>query len=170
MFFVDPLFFADGWDEVEHDGETRDVCQTKAPAGPMQAWPMQAWLGAGSTLSSSLAVLAPASLYAGAPSLLDRKRNPTRRRKNRMTTPKIAIVTGAGTGVGRAAALALIKAGYVVALAGRRKDKLEEVAAEGAATQGRSMVVPTDVAHPAAIKAPVPAVKDAHGRLDLLFN
>jgi hypothetical protein len=64
MFFVDPLFFSDGWDEVEPDGETRDVCRTKAPAGPMQAW-----LGAGSTPSSSLAVSAPASLYAGAPSL-----------------------------------------------------------------------------------------------------
>ena len=51
-------------------------------------------------------------------------------------TQKIAIVTGAGTGVGRAAALALMKAGYVVALAGRRKDKLDEVATEGAATQG----------------------------------
>jgi hypothetical protein len=38
MFFVDPLFFSDGWDEVEPDGETRDVCRTKAPAGPMQAW------------------------------------------------------------------------------------------------------------------------------------
>ncbi len=87
-----------------------------------------------------------------------------------MTTPKIAIVTGAGTGVGRAAALALMKAGYVVALAGRRKDKLEEVAAEGAATQGRSMVVPTDVADPAAIKALFAAVKAAHGRLDVLFN
>ena len=63
-------------------------------------------------------------------------------------TPRIAIVTGAGTGVGRAAALALMKAGFVVALAGRRKDKLEEVAAEGAAVQGRSMIVPTDVPIP----------------------
>jgi NAD(P)-dependent dehydrogenase (short-subunit alcohol dehydrogenase family) len=87
-----------------------------------------------------------------------------------MTTPKIAVVTGAGTGVGRAAALALMKAGYVVTLAGRRKDKLEEVAAEGAAAQGRSMVVPTDVADPAAIKALFAAVKATHGRLDLLFN
>ena len=46
------------------------------------------------------------------------------------TTPKIALVTGAGTGVGRAAALALMKAGFTVVLAGRRKDKLDEVAAE----------------------------------------
>src|SRR5262249_20255139 len=92
------------------------------------------------------------------------------RLKDSMTTPKIAIVTGAGTGVGRAAALALMKAGYVAGLAGRRKDKLEEAAAEGAPTQGRTMVVPTDVADPAAVKALFAAVKAAHGRLDLLFN
>src|SRR6516225_4338291 len=98
------------------------------------------------------------------------RRNSTRRYETEMTTPKIAIVTGAGTGVGRAAALALMKAGYVVALAGRRKEKLEEVAAEGAATQGRSMTVPTDVADPESIKALFATVKTAHGRLDLLFN
>ena len=85
-------------------------------------------------------------------------------------TQKIAIVTGAGTGVGRAAALALMKAGYVVALAGRRKDKLDEVAAEAGATQGRSLVVSTDVADPVAIKSLFAKVKEAYGRLDLLFN
>src|SRR5580692_12500666 len=85
-------------------------------------------------------------------------------------TQKIAIVTGAGTGVGRAAALALMKAGYVVALAGRRADKLQEVAAEGAATEGRSLAVETDIADPASIKALFAKVKEAHGRLDLLFN
>jgi NAD(P)-dependent dehydrogenase (short-subunit alcohol dehydrogenase family) len=87
-----------------------------------------------------------------------------------MTSQKIAIVTGAGTGVGRAAALALMKAGYVVALAGRRADKLGEVAAEGAATQGKSLAVETDIADPASIKALFAKVKEAHGRLDLLFN
>jgi NAD(P)-dependent dehydrogenase (short-subunit alcohol dehydrogenase family) len=87
-----------------------------------------------------------------------------------MSTEKIAIVTGAGTGVGRAAALALMKAGYVVALAGRRKDKLDEVAAEGRAGQGRSLTVPTDIADPAGVKALFAAVKDAYGRLDVLFN
>ena len=83
---------------------------------------------------------------------------------------KIAVVTGAGTGVGRAAALALMKAGYIVALAGRRKDKLDEVAKEGAATGGKSLVAPTDIADPAQIKALFAKVKDAFGRLDVLFN
>src|SRR6201989_2890725 len=85
-------------------------------------------------------------------------------------TTKVAIVTGAGTGVGRAAALALMKAGYAVVLAGRRKDKLDVVAAEGAAAQGKSCVVPTDVADPASIKALFAAVKERFGRLDVLFN
>jgi NAD(P)-dependent dehydrogenase (short-subunit alcohol dehydrogenase family) len=83
---------------------------------------------------------------------------------------KIAVVTGAGTGVGRAAALALMKAGYVVALAGRRKDKLEEVADEGAAGNAKSLVVPTDVADPTAIKMLFAKVKDTFDRLDVLFN
>src|SRR3974377_1382062 len=96
--------------------------------------------------------------------------NPTRRGKDPMTTPKIAIVTGAGTGVGRAAALALMKAGYVVALAGRRADKLKEVAAEGAPAEGKSLAVETDIADPASIKALFAKVREAHGRLDLLFN
>jgi NAD(P)-dependent dehydrogenase (short-subunit alcohol dehydrogenase family) len=85
-------------------------------------------------------------------------------------TQKIAIVTGAGTGVGRAAALALMKAGYVVALAGRRADKLKEVAAEGAVAEGKSLAVETDIADPASIKALFAKVMAAHGRLDLLFN
>ncbi len=73
---------------------------------------------------------------------------------------KIAIITGAGTGVGRAAALALMKAGYIVALAGRRRDKLDQVAAEGALTQGRSLVVPTDVSDPDGVKALFAEVKE----------
>jgi NAD(P)-dependent dehydrogenase (short-subunit alcohol dehydrogenase family) len=83
---------------------------------------------------------------------------------------RIAIVTGAGTGVGRAAALALMKAGFTVVLAGRRKDKLDEVAAEGAKAGGKSLVVPTDVADPYSIAALFAATKKAFGRLDLLFN
>jgi len=85
-----------------------------------------------------------------------------------MSTGKIAIVTGAGTGVGRAAALALMNAGYTVALAGRRKDKLDEVAAQG--PPGRCLAVPTDVADPAAVKALFAKVTETYGRLDLLFN
>jgi NAD(P)-dependent dehydrogenase (short-subunit alcohol dehydrogenase family) len=83
---------------------------------------------------------------------------------------KIALVTGAGTGVGRAAALALMKAGFTVVLAGRRKDKLDEVAAEGAKNGGKSLAVPADVADPASIAALFTATKKAFGRLDVLFN
>ena len=83
---------------------------------------------------------------------------------------KIAVVTGAGTGVGRAAALNLMKTGFTVVLVGRRKDKLDEVAKEGAAFGGRSFAVPTDVGDPAAIKALFARVKQEFGRLDVLFN
>jgi NAD(P)-dependent dehydrogenase (short-subunit alcohol dehydrogenase family) len=79
-------------------------------------------------------------------------------------------VTGAGTGVGKAAALALMKSGFTVVLAGRRKDKLEEVAKEGAAQGGKSLVVPADVADPASIKALFAKTKETFRRLDVLFN
>ena len=85
-------------------------------------------------------------------------------------TAKIALVTGAGTGVGRGAALALMKAGFTVVLAGRRKEKLEEVAQEAAAHGGKSLVVPADIADPASIKALFAKTKEAFGRLDILFN
>ncbi|HYA07353.1 MAG TPA: SDR family oxidoreductase [Xanthobacteraceae bacterium] len=87
-----------------------------------------------------------------------------------MPARKVALVTGAGTGVGRAVTLALMREGYAVVLAGRRKDKLEEVAKEGAPTPGDALVVPTDVADAAAIKALFAKTKDSYGRLDLLFN
>ena len=87
-----------------------------------------------------------------------------------MSGQKVAIVTGAGTGVGRAAALALMKVGYAVVLAGRRKEMLEAVAQEGKATNGQSLVVPTDVADPASIKALFAKTKETFGRLDVLFN
>ena len=87
-----------------------------------------------------------------------------------MSEQKIAIVTGAGTGVGRAAALALMKAGYAVVLTGRRKEMLDAVAKEGAAAGGKTLVVPTDIADPAAIKALFAKTKEAFGRLDVLFN
>lgn len=81
---------------------------------------------------------------------------------------KVAVVTGAGTGVGRAAALALMKDGFSVVLAGRRKEPLEAVAAEGKPAQ--SLVVPTDVSDLSSIKALFTKVKDTFGRLDVLFN
>ncbi len=88
-------------------------------------------------------------------------------------TGKIALVTGAGSGVGRASAVALIRAGWTVALVGRRADALEATAMEGkkgAGEAGRSMVLPADVSQPAAVDAVFAAVEQAHGRLDLLFN
>src|SRR5690348_10266823 len=83
---------------------------------------------------------------------------------------RIAIVTGAGTGVGRAVALALMKAGYAVVLAGRRREKLEEVAKEAAAVDGKCLCVPTDVTDADSIKALFAETKRRFGRLDLLFN
>ena len=87
-----------------------------------------------------------------------------------MSARKVALVTGAGTGVGRAVTLALMKEGYAVVLAGRRKDMLEAVAKEGAQTPGEALTVPTDIADPAAIKALFTKTKETYGRLDLLFN
>jgi len=83
---------------------------------------------------------------------------------------KVAIVTGAGTGIGKAAALALLKDGYRVALAGRRKDRLEEVVAEAGPAGSRALAVPTDVADPQSIQALFARTKEAFGRLDVLFN
>jgi len=81
---------------------------------------------------------------------------------------KVAIVTGAGTGIGKASALALGNAGYAVALAGRRKEALDETAKE--AKGAHTLVVPTNVGDPASVKALFAKVKDHFGRLDLLFN
>ena len=85
------------------------------------------------------------------------------------THNKIAIVTGAGSGIGKAVALTFLKDGYSVALAGRRKDALEQVAAESGAGK-RALVVPTDVASPDSVKALFAATKKTFGRLDVIFN
>jgi NAD(P)-dependent dehydrogenase (short-subunit alcohol dehydrogenase family) len=82
---------------------------------------------------------------------------------------RIAIVTGAGSGIGKAAALALLQEGYAVALAGRRKDALESVARE-AKPGARTLIVPTDVGDPASVRALFARTREAFGRLDLLFN
>ena len=82
---------------------------------------------------------------------------------------KIAIVTGAGSGIGKSVALALLKDGYSVALAGRRKVALEQALKESAAG-ARALAVPTDVSDPQSVKALFAKTKEAFGRLDLLFN
>jgi NAD(P)-dependent dehydrogenase (short-subunit alcohol dehydrogenase family) len=81
---------------------------------------------------------------------------------------KVAIVTGAGSGIGRAVSLALLRAGWAVALAGRRAEPLAAVAAEAA--EGRTLAIPTDVADAAAVDALFAGTRDRFGRLDLLFN
>lgn len=84
-------------------------------------------------------------------------------------TQKIAVVTGAGTGVGRAASLALMNAGYTVVLAGRRMEMLEETKKLGD-NIGKSLCVSADMTSPASIAALFDTVKKNYGRLDLLFN
>ena len=86
------------------------------------------------------------------------------------STQKVAIVTGASSGIGKASALALMKEGYAVVFAGRRKDMLESAAAEGKGTPGKSLVVQTDVTSHESIKALFAKTKETFGRLDLLFN
>jgi NAD(P)-dependent dehydrogenase (short-subunit alcohol dehydrogenase family) len=83
---------------------------------------------------------------------------------------KIALVTGAGTGIGKAVALALMREGYTVTLAGRRPDKLDETAAEGSAIGARSLAMATDVSDPASVKALFAKTRETFGRLDVVFN
>jgi NAD(P)-dependent dehydrogenase (short-subunit alcohol dehydrogenase family) len=82
---------------------------------------------------------------------------------------KIAIVTGAGSGIGKSVALTLLKDGYGVALAGRRKDALEQAVKDSGAG-ARAQAVPTDVSDPQSVKALFAKTKETFGRLDLLFN
>jgi len=82
----------------------------------------------------------------------------------------IALVTGAGTGVGRASALALLRQGWSVALVGRRREPLEETRKLAGDAAGRTLVVSADVSEPAAVEAAFQQTKAAFGRLDLLFN
>jgi NAD(P)-dependent dehydrogenase (short-subunit alcohol dehydrogenase family) len=82
---------------------------------------------------------------------------------------KTALVTGAGSGIGRASALALLREGYAVVLAGRRREALEGTAAE-AGPGARALVVPADVSDPASVRGLFDATRQAFGRLDLLFN
>jgi len=83
---------------------------------------------------------------------------------------KVAMVTGAGTGIGKQTALALLGEGYAVVLAGRRREPLEATAAEGASRGSPTLVVPADVSDPTSVKALFARTLEAFGRLDLLFN
>ena len=83
---------------------------------------------------------------------------------------KVAIVTGAGTGIGNRTALALLEERYYVVLAGRRVEPLEATAAEAGPAASRALVVPTDVGDPSAVQALFAKTKEKFGRLDLLFN
>jgi NAD(P)-dependent dehydrogenase (short-subunit alcohol dehydrogenase family) len=85
-------------------------------------------------------------------------------------TTKIAIVTGAGSGIGKAVSMALLKEGYGVVLSGRRPALLEQAAAEADRARSSSLVVPTDVTDPESVARLFKKTQDAFGRLDLLFN
>ena len=83
---------------------------------------------------------------------------------------KIAMVTGAGSGIGRATALALLNEGYSVVLAGRRREALERTVAEAGDAGTRALAVPADVSDPASVASLFETTREAFGRLDLLFN
>lgn len=83
---------------------------------------------------------------------------------------KVAIVTGAGTGIGKRTALALLQEGYSVALAGRRVEPLETTVTEAGPSGSRALVVPSDVSDPASVRALFAKTKETFGRLDVLFN
>ena len=87
-----------------------------------------------------------------------------------VTTPlKVAIVTGAGSGIGKAVALGMLKNGYAVALAGRRPELLDATVRE-AGPSARALAVPTDVTNPDSVRRLFAAVREAFGRVDVLFN
>jgi len=83
---------------------------------------------------------------------------------------KVALVTGAGTGIGKQAALALLKEGYSVVLAGRRKELLDATAEQGKTCGSPTLVVPADVGDPDSVRALFAQARQTFGRLDLLFN
>jgi NAD(P)-dependent dehydrogenase (short-subunit alcohol dehydrogenase family) len=87
-----------------------------------------------------------------------------------MSSQKIAVITGAGTGVGKAVALALLREGYAVILAGRRTDKLAETTDEAKAIGGTTLAVQTDVSDQQSVKGLFATTKERFGRLDVLFN
>ena len=86
------------------------------------------------------------------------------------SSKKVAIITGAGTGIGKQTVLALLKEGYSVTLAGRRKENLKQAVVEAGPDGERTLVVPTDIGDPIAVQQLFAETKEAFGRLDLLFN
>jgi len=86
------------------------------------------------------------------------------------STAKIAMVTGAGSGIGQRSALALLAEGFSVVLAGRRPEKLEETAVQAGSRRSEVLVVPADVTDPVSVRALFAKTKEVFGRLDLLFN
>jgi NAD(P)-dependent dehydrogenase (short-subunit alcohol dehydrogenase family) len=86
------------------------------------------------------------------------------------TLPRIALVTGAGSGIGRAVAIALVREGYAVVLAGRRAETLHDTARESDPGGSRTLSVPTDVRDAGSVRALFAKTCDAFGRLDVLFN
>jgi NAD(P)-dependent dehydrogenase (short-subunit alcohol dehydrogenase family) len=83
---------------------------------------------------------------------------------------KVALVTGGGSGIGKASAIALAQEGFAVVVAGRRPEPLQAVVSEIEALQGRALGVPTDVGDPASVEALFAKAKATYGRLDVLFN
>jgi NAD(P)-dependent dehydrogenase (short-subunit alcohol dehydrogenase family) len=83
---------------------------------------------------------------------------------------KVALITGAGSGIGKAAALALLAEGYAVVLAGRDHEALERTRAEAGAAAARALAVPADVSYPASVGALFEQIRQTFGRLDVLFN
>src|SRR5262245_14952790 len=86
------------------------------------------------------------------------------------TDGKVAIITGAGSGIGKATALAFLREGYSVVLAGRRRTALERTLAQAGPAGARALAVPADVGDPASVQALFDAARSAFGRLDFLFN
>ena len=87
-----------------------------------------------------------------------------------ISSPKFALVTGAGSGIGKAAALALLKEGYTVALTGRRKEALQQAVVDAGAAGSRALPIVADVANPESVQALFTQVAESFGRLDVLFN
>jgi NAD(P)-dependent dehydrogenase (short-subunit alcohol dehydrogenase family) len=83
---------------------------------------------------------------------------------------KVALVTGAGSGIGKAVAMAFLQEGYSVTLAGRRQERLGQAVSEAGVSEKQVLIVPTDVRDPAAVRALFAKTKETFGRLDVLFN